>query len=439
MPYRPTRFNHTVGVDLKFVHDYDHNQYVFLSVLDYATTFNVGVLVPDKSEQSVGKALQEYWLRWAGPPDHLVYDKGTEYQGVFRNIVDKFGLFTKVIPNEASWQHGMTERHGGVLVDIIESVVAELQLKGPEAMSEALIHSSAAKNRRPGRTGFSPRAMVFGCDERLPGSLLSHRLEQPDVVSAAFGSVDAQYTRSLQIRESAMKAVVALDHSEKWKAALQHRGRPTLKTYFPGEWVYYWQRQGTRANIKGRMRRDAYRWHGPAIIIGREWDHRGETHSYWVSHGGMLKLVVQEHLRAMSDPAAQDLDKLHKELGLARSAVRPDGSPLDYEDLTQQRGPTEGEATAPMFGLPAPKKRARRAPAAATPAQPSVAPPAPPSVTAPSFPHTPRSLPGTTAPSQSSMPFVGTAPTVCEAAPSAPPLSQEQDQPTSQGAAACIA
>jgi len=52
-----------------------------------------------------------------------VYDKGTEYQGVFRNIVDKFGLFTKVIPNEASWQHGMTERHGGVLVDIIESVV----------------------------------------------------------------------------------------------------------------------------------------------------------------------------------------------------------------------------------------------------------------------------------------------------------------------------
>ena len=73
---------------------------------DYATTFNIGILVPDKSAQSVGKALQEYWLRWAGPPDHLVYDKGTEYQGVFRNIVDKYGLFTKVIPNEASWQHG---------------------------------------------------------------------------------------------------------------------------------------------------------------------------------------------------------------------------------------------------------------------------------------------------------------------------------------------
>jgi len=51
MPYRPTRFNHTVGVDLKFVHDYEQKQYVFLNVLDYATTFNVGILVPAKSAQ----------------------------------------------------------------------------------------------------------------------------------------------------------------------------------------------------------------------------------------------------------------------------------------------------------------------------------------------------------------------------------------------------
>jgi len=137
---------------------YDQTQYVFLNILDYATTFNVGVLV---SAQSVGKALQEYWFRWAGAPEFLVFDKGTEYQGVFRNIVDKYGLFTKVIPNEASWQHGMTERHRGVLVDIVDSVVSAWHLKGPEDMSEALIHSSAAKNRRPGRTGFSPRAMVL--------------------------------------------------------------------------------------------------------------------------------------------------------------------------------------------------------------------------------------------------------------------------------------
>jgi hypothetical protein len=127
----------------------------------------------------------------------------------------------------------------------------------------------------------------------------------------------------MQIRESAMKSVVSLDHSEKWKAALQHKGRGQSRVYYPGEWVYYWQRQGARANIKGRMRRDAYRWHGPAIVIGREWDHRGETHSYWISHSGMLKLIVQEHLRPLSDP---DLEKLQQELRLAREAVGSSGT-----------------------------------------------------------------------------------------------------------------
>ena len=81
--------------------------------------------------------------------------------------------------------------------------------------------------------------MVFGCDERLPGSILSPRLEQPDVVAASFGSVDPQYARSMQIREAALKSVVLLDHSLKYKAALQHRGRDTTTTYSPGDWVYY--------------------------------------------------------------------------------------------------------------------------------------------------------------------------------------------------------
>ena len=155
----------------------------------------------------------------------------------------------------------------------------------------------------------------------------------------------------MQIREAAMKAVVTLDHSEKWKSALRHRGHSEVRDYHPGEWVYYWQRQGTKANIRGRMRRDAFRWHGPAIIIGREWDHRHETHSYWVSHSGMLKLIVQQHLRPMLDSASKDLEKLHKELDLARQSVRPDGGPVDYEDLTQQRPPPE--SATPMFGMPA--------------------------------------------------------------------------------------
>jgi hypothetical protein len=192
----------------------------------------------------------------------------------------------------------------------------------------------------------------------------------------------------MQIREAAMKAVITLDHSEKWKSALQHRGYPTIRDYHPGEWVYYWQRQGTKANIKGRMRRDAFRWHGPAVVFGREWDHRQETHSYWVSHSGMLKLIVQQHLRPMLDSTSQDLEKLHKELVLARQAVRPDGGPIDYEDLTQQRPPPD--AAAPMFGMPAVFGRLPTQPPASTPRrvrrQRTTTPSAPPTPATPTAP-----------------------------------------------------
>jgi hypothetical protein len=76
MPYRPTRFNHTVGIDIKYVHDYDQVQCVILNILDYATLFQVAVLVPGRSAQSVSEAFQSHWIRWAGSPDNLVFDKG---------------------------------------------------------------------------------------------------------------------------------------------------------------------------------------------------------------------------------------------------------------------------------------------------------------------------------------------------------------------------
>ena len=65
-----------------------------------------------------------------------------------------------------------------VLGDIIEAIVNETSPVGFSQMCDVCLHASMAKNRRPGRTGFSPRALVFGCDERLIASGLNHYLEQ---------------------------------------------------------------------------------------------------------------------------------------------------------------------------------------------------------------------------------------------------------------------
>ena len=56
-------------------------------------------------------------------------------------------------------------------------IVQEEGVKGFKEMETACVHASMAKNRRPGRTGYSPRATVFGFDERLFASGLGHYLE----------------------------------------------------------------------------------------------------------------------------------------------------------------------------------------------------------------------------------------------------------------------
>ena len=41
MPYRPTQFNHIVGIDLKWIKDVAGNTYYLFNILDLATGFNL--------------------------------------------------------------------------------------------------------------------------------------------------------------------------------------------------------------------------------------------------------------------------------------------------------------------------------------------------------------------------------------------------------------
>lgn len=68
----------------------------------------------------------------------------------------------------------MAERHGQVLSDIIHAVLAEANVIGPERMHEVRRMASLAKNRRQGSTGYSPRTLIDGLDERSITSGLDH-------------------------------------------------------------------------------------------------------------------------------------------------------------------------------------------------------------------------------------------------------------------------
>ena len=97
---------------------------------------------------------------------------------------------------ESQWQHGIVERHGAVMGDIITAVVMETRARGSIHLQDLCLHASMAKHRRPGKTGYSPRALVFGVDEKLMLSGLTHYLEEPDDAALANANQDAEIQKT---------------------------------------------------------------------------------------------------------------------------------------------------------------------------------------------------------------------------------------------------
>ena len=336
LPYRLTRFNAIVGLDLKWIKDAEGATYYMLNILDLATALQIGVIVPDKRPATIAAAVKQHWIQWASTPEKFVADKGTEYYTDFQQMLSDLGCRYRLIPVEAAWQHGMVERHGDVLNDLINVVVKTHGVKGLLEMKDALLHVCMAKNRRPGRTGYSPRTLVFGIDERLVASGLNHYLEVPDDASIAASKDNPQFNRSMELRRTAMKALVDLDHSDKWRDAIHFPSRKAeCSMFLPGHQVFFWKKAQTGSNLKGRKGRLVERWYGPGVIVGHEWDQTVQRDSYWVSYGGKCFLIAGTHLRHAEFEECLSHDKFVDELKAAFEQVQ---SPtFQYTDVRRDQ------------------------------------------------------------------------------------------------------
>ena len=101
MPYRPTRFNDTVGIDIKWVKDVEGTRFYLLNILDLCTGFNPRILMESKSAKAVCEAFKTYWLSWAGPPGRVVADQGKESFGIFSELMRILGTHFNLMALEA--------------------------------------------------------------------------------------------------------------------------------------------------------------------------------------------------------------------------------------------------------------------------------------------------------------------------------------------------
>ena len=371
---RPKRFGELVGLDVKELKDIDEKSYLALNVLDMATKFSTLVLLPDGASRSVTAAFMQNWVHWAGVPGKVVVDAGTEFKKDFTEAMNNVGVSMRVVPTETPWQHGATERHGAVLGDIVGTVVQECNVSGREAMAMTCAAASLAKNRRPDRSGFSPRVRVFGMAETLPGSVLDSWLGEADgapnnvaVHDAALSSDQVQ--DSFRIRAAALAALEKLDANDKWRRAIVADFRPTPDPFHPGECVFYWRSKKTFGNMKSRGTRRFERWWGPAVVIGQERGPDGETdEAYWIVHNGNLMVVAPQHLRratAEERLASEVLAQVMEDYGNMSNEV--ERGQHTFEDLRHQeqglpvvtsasdapRGSEEPAPERPVPGTPA--------------------------------------------------------------------------------------
>ena len=233
----------------------------------------------------------------------------------------------------------------------MDATIKAEQLEGAEDIRLCAIFASSAKNRRPDRSGYSARSRVFGCEERYPGSSLDVLLEGRGEVEVQQRIRDPVFGRSVRIRSSSQKALLELDATTSWQAAMSSGLRPADQEWNPGSQVKYWRKARSGTGQQGRRTRLFERWHGPAVILGKE-THTQHTDdaelltqagSYWCAHNGRLLLVAKEHIRAATNEERLSAAVMAQVVADMRAELENRRGNVVFEDLR----PDEARAAEP--------------------------------------------------------------------------------------------
>ena len=87
------------------------NSYHFV---DHSATFQTAICSPQRTTESVIKAITVGWIAWAGAPGTLCLDAADEFSAMeLSDFLQKRNIRLRMIAPEAHWQNSRAERHGG--------------------------------------------------------------------------------------------------------------------------------------------------------------------------------------------------------------------------------------------------------------------------------------------------------------------------------------
>ena len=103
-------FNQHVAMDLKTI-----NQRHILHLIDHATRYSRGCIVPNKKPASIVSGVLKIWISLFGSPVSILSDNGGEFSNEeLVEIGQKLNTEVKGTAAESPWSNGMNERHNGI-------------------------------------------------------------------------------------------------------------------------------------------------------------------------------------------------------------------------------------------------------------------------------------------------------------------------------------
>ena len=278
-------FNHRIYLDgIKWTNQQGQSFQLY-HVVDAGTHFHTAFAAPSHTTKDVITLLNQPWLNWAGAPQEMKVDSGTELNSEeFQQFLQRFSIRCTTVAPEAHWQNGTIERHGGFLQHMLSKVDLEIPINSYQQPQLALNQCCQDKNSMMIKHGYSPEIMVFGKQSRLPGSVLSDA-SLPAHTAAI--QEDAEYTAEefrtqLKLREVARKAFHTADNSDALRRAMLRRSCPSRGQYSKGQWVMIWRSTGPQKQS----------WIGPHRVVIQD-----ETHTIWTTQAGKLYRSAPENVR----------------------------------------------------------------------------------------------------------------------------------------------
>ncbi len=305
-------FGEEVGLDIFEIKDAAGDRCQVLHCVCSGTTFQVasalGRSTGVPSSRLCLDTFLKMWTTWAGIPKFLVVDRGTHNRGAFQLELEKLGVTFREVATEAPYQLGRTERHGGILKNMLNRVIHATQATGLGDLQLALTQCLEVKNQHSNMGGFSPAQWVLG---RNPSRGV---WTEDDEKEAEVHDEDPQslFNRRGVIREAARSAWAQEDSHKRVRRALLRQGGAEGQVLKQGDLVSFMRRKG-----------GAPKWYGPARVLTQE------GKNVWIMHGGVPILTAENMVRPSSSE-----EHLEKELlGYRKGNKRTRG--WMYEEIRQ--------------------------------------------------------------------------------------------------------